>query len=143
MFRKGSEEKKDDERGRDNGEENSSKENFPEENPSKDENSEDIEIQEINLLKRDEIIKVPHRFNIMMILYNNRSVGFTLLSKILKLTPGNLDHHLKKLKELGWVENSTIFSYRPLSVISITEKGREIFQEYARELQDLLHQLKF
>ncbi|TFH29445.1 MAG: ArsR family transcriptional regulator [Promethearchaeota archaeon] len=135
MIQEGPEEKASSE-----GERKKNKESI-EKNPSENDYSEDREIQEINLLEQDEIIKIPHRFNIMMILYNNTSIGFTLLRKILKLTPGNLDHHLKKLKELEWVKNSTFFSYRPLSVISITEKGRDKFKKYVQELQELLHQV--
>ena len=99
------------------------------------------EYNQINILERDEIIKVPHRFNIMMLLYNHDTIGFSVLKKILKLTPGNLDHHLKKMKELGWIKDRTVFSYRPLTIITITDKGRFSFRKYVEELQSLLNNI--
>ena len=53
----------------------------------------------IPLLAVHDLLKVPLRFNIMFLLYNYDKLGFTQMQKLLHTTPGNLDHHLKKLKE--------------------------------------------
>jgi DNA-binding MarR family transcriptional regulator len=90
------------------------------------------------ILEKDEIILVPHRFNIMLLLYSEGEIGFTVLQKILQLTPGNLDHHIKKLKEKGWLRDKMIYSYRPLTVIEITDQGREAFYTHANRLKQVL-----
>ena len=90
------------------------------------------------ILKSSDIIKVPHRFNIMLLLYSHNKIGFTVLRKLLHLTAGNLEHHLKVLKDNGWVKEKTVFSFRPLLVIGITETGRINFQTQALKLKQLL-----
>ena len=94
------------------------------------------------ILESSDIIKVPHRFNIMLLLYTHNKIGFTALRKLLHLTAGNLEHHLKVLKDTSWVKERTIFSFRPLLVIEITETGRISFQTQALKLKQLLDHIK-
>lgn len=94
------------------------------------------------ILESSDIIKVPHRFNIMLLLYTHNKIGFTILRKLLHLTSGNLEHHLKVLKDTGWVKEKTIFSFRPLLVIEITETGRLSFQTQALKLKQLLDHIE-
>lgn len=94
------------------------------------------------ILESSDIIKVPHRFNIMLLLYTHNKIGFTILRKLLHLTAGNLEHHLTVLKDSGWIRERTIFSFRPLLVIEITEIGRINFQTEAMKLKQLLDHIK-
>ncbi len=94
------------------------------------------------LLESSGIINVPHRFNIMLLLFIHNKIGFTDLRKFLQLTSGNLEHHLKVLKDKGWVKERTIFSFRPLLAIEITKTGRNSFQTEAMKLKQLLDHIK-
>ena len=94
------------------------------------------------ILESSDIIKVPHRFNIMLLLYTHRKIGFTILRKLLHLTSGNLEHHLKVLKDTGWVKEKTVFSFRPLLVIEITETGRISFRTRSLKLKQLLDHIE-
>ncbi len=94
------------------------------------------------ILKSSDIIKVPHRFKIILLLYTHNKIGFTILRKLLHLTAGNLEHHLKVLKDKRWVKERTIFSFRPLLVIEITETGRISFQTQALKLKKLLDHIE-
>ncbi len=99
-------------------------------------------VKSSEILKKSDIIKVPHRFNIMLLLYTHNKIGFSILRNLLHLTAGNLDHHLKVLKDSGWIKERTIFSFRPLLVIEITEIGKINFQTQALKLKNLLDHIE-
>lgn len=90
------------------------------------------------LFTPNELLKVPLRFNIMFLLFNYSQMGFTELKKLLKCTPGNLDHHLKKLISAGWIENRIHFSPRPLKILRITLVGQENFSVQIQQLKKIL-----
>jgi len=102
-----------------------------------------VELVELGGL--DEQSKAFHtqpRFSIMYLLFLKRRVGFTELKNLLGLTPGNLDHHLRKLEAAGFVRNRKILSWRPLNMINITEEGASSFREYAIHLKELLKRIQ-
>ncbi|MBN2334794.1 transcriptional regulator [Candidatus Bathyarchaeota archaeon] len=78
----------------------------------------------------------------MFLLYLHRRVGFTELQRLLGVTPGNLDHHLRKLVEAGYVKTSHVLDWRPLKVVEITSVGAEAFRDYAAGMRELLEQIK-
>ena len=92
----------------------------------------------LDVLERGEIFTAQHRFTIMFLLYLHRKVGFTELQRLLDLTPGNLDHHLKKLAEAGYVKTSHILDWRPLKMVEITPLGSKEFRTYAIGMKELL-----
>ena len=92
----------------------------------------------LDVLERGEIFTAQHRFTIMFLLYLHRKVGFTELQRLLDLTPGNLDHHLRKLAEVGYVKMSHILDWRPLKMVEITSLGAEEFRTYAIGMKELL-----
>ena len=57
------------------------------------------------------------------------------------MTPGNIDHHLKKLEKVGLVRNRRVLSWRPLVVVEITSEGIEIFRKYIVRLRGLLEKI--
>lgn len=93
------------------------------------------------VLDRDGIFSAQHRFTIMLLLYLHKKAGFTELQKLLQLTPGNLDHHIRKLEEVGYVKTRHILDWRPLKVIEISKIGAQAFREYAINLKKLLEQI--
>ena len=94
------------------------------------------------ILKEGEIFQALPRLTIMLLLYLHKKVGFTELRKLLQLTPGNLDHHIRKLKDAGYLITRHAISWRPLVVIEITQEGANAFREYALTLRTLLETIK-
>ena len=96
----------------------------------------------LELVERSKHFHTQPRFSIMYLLFLRRRVGFTELRKLLDLSPGNLDHHLRKLEEVGLVRNRRVISWRPLIVVEITEEGAESFREYAMHLKTMLDHIE-
>jgi DNA-binding MarR family transcriptional regulator len=92
----------------------------------------------LDTLKQGEIFSAQHRFTIMFLLYLHRSAGFTELQRLLGVSPGNLDHHLRRLSEAGYVKTRHVLDWRPLKVVEITGLGARMFREYASEMRELL-----
>ncbi len=109
--------------------------------PSQNSVAEELTPVDIEVLPKSDIFGLPHRFNIMMILYNYERIGFTALRKTLNLTSGNLEHHMQKLIKLGWVHPFFVFSFRPLQYYKITKAGREEFKDHALKLRKILESL--
>ncbi len=99
-------------------------------------------IKPSTIILKKEIFSDQPRFTIMFLIYLNNTVGFTELQRLLKLTPGNLDHHIKKLKRAGYVIIRKKFSWRPLNVVEITEKGVEAFRNYSSHLKEMLKNIE-
>ena len=95
-----------------------------------------------DLIGKGEVFSAQPRFTIMFLLYIHRKIGFTELGKLLQLTPGNLDYHIRKLKEAKLVQDRKIISWRPLVVIEITHEGTQAFREYTIQLRKLLETIK-
>lgn len=94
-------------------------------------------------LKGDKLISHPTRFTICFLLYLHRRIGFAELQRLLDLTPGNLDSHLKKLNEAGYVEVRKVFTLRGLrTAVQITPTGSRAFREYAVKLREMLEKVK-
>jgi DNA-binding MarR family transcriptional regulator len=89
-----------------------------------------------------EVFSALHRLTIMLLLYLHKKVGFTELQKLLQLTPGNLDHHLRKLEQVGYIKTRKKLSWRPLIVVEITREGAEALRDYAITLRKLLETIK-
>jgi DNA-binding MarR family transcriptional regulator len=90
------------------------------------------------LSEEEKVFQSQPRFSIMYLLFLKRKIGFIDLKQLLNLTPGNLDHHIRKLEEIGLVHSRRTLSWRPLVVIYITSSGAEIFRKYISKLKLLL-----
>lgn len=90
----------------------------------------------------DEIFPTSVRFPIMLILYAHKKVGFTELQKLLHLTPGNLDFHIKRLEEVNYVRTrKSIFTGRVLKIVEITKQGELSFRDNVNKLRDILKKI--
>ena len=104
-----------------------------------------IELEEkepLEIFEAGGIFSAQQRFTIMLLLYLHKKVGFTELQNLLQLTPGNLDYHLRKLEEVGYVKTHHVLDWRPLKVVEISRHGTHAFREYAVNLRKLLDQIK-
>ena len=74
------------------------------------------------ILSADPQLQNPTRFAIMLLLRIKRRMFFSELQKALKLTPGNLGSHLKKLEDAGYVKIRKVFTpIRILTMVSISD----------------------
>jgi len=84
----------------------------------------------------DRIIHEPARLMIMTVLYAVTEADFLYLQRECGLTQGNLSSHLARLEAAGYVLIEKMFKGKyPLTVCSLTQKGRAAFEEYVRKLR--------
>ena|SRR5579864_3582641 len=84
----------------------------------------------------DRTIHEPARLMIVAMLYSVPEADFLYLQRELGLTQGNLSSHLARLEEERYVLVEKMFKGKyPLTVCSLTVKGREAFEEYARKIR--------
>ncbi|MDI6643404.1 MAG: transcriptional regulator [Candidatus Hodarchaeaceae archaeon] len=94
-------------------------------------------------LKSNKLISHPTRFTICFLLYFHRRIGFAELQRLLGLTPGNLDSHLRKLREAGYVEMRKVFTLRgPRTAVQITPIGSQGFREHAVKFRKMLEKIE-
>ena len=83
----------------------------------------------------DRLIHEPARLKLVALLYMLDSADFTFIMNQTGLTWGNLSSHMTKLEEAGYLEvEKTFKGRRPNTMLKLTEKGREAFQEYRRQM---------
>jgi DNA-binding MarR family transcriptional regulator len=67
------------------------------------------------------------------------TLSFTRLQDVLKLTPGNLITHLRKLEDAGYLTSETTGNGRASRTsIELTGQGRAALDAYTEALRDLL-----
>ena len=94
------------------------------------------------IISIDEIIHSPSRLAIMMFLLPRLKTTFGVLQEALGFTPGNLSAHLNKLENNGFIEVQKAFhDTKLITVIYLTEKGREKLQRYARSFIEILEKM--
>jgi DNA-binding MarR family transcriptional regulator len=84
----------------------------------------------------DRVIHEPARLMIMTVLYAVPEADFLYLQRECGLTQGNLSSHLAKLEEAKYVTILKTFKGKyPLTICSLTKKGREAFEDYVRKMR--------
>ena len=96
---------------------------------------------ELRELVKNHVLGNPIRLGIMLYLLPRGKVLFKELQKVLEVTPGNLDSHLKTLEKAGYVNLTKVFADRPRTAVEVTEKGAEETGKYLRMLKELLNQI--
>ena len=87
----------------------------------------------------DRTIHEPARLTIMLILDSVNEADFLYLQREGGFTQGNLSGHLAKLEEAGYVEIEKKFKGKvPLTVCSLTGKGKFAFTDYSNRMLGLL-----
>jgi DNA-binding MarR family transcriptional regulator len=95
-------------------------------------------LQELATL--DRVIHEPARLMIMTVLYAVSEADFLYLQNECGLTQGNLSSHLARLEEEKYVLVQKTFKGKyPLTLCSLTQKGRKAFEEYARIMRAATH----
>ncbi len=107
---------------------------------SKDKNNTLDEIYTLNSI--DKLIHEPARLNIMTYLYVIESADFLFIMRQTGLTFGNLSSHMNKLEEAGYIEIIKEFvGKKPHTMLKLTEKGRNAFDEYKKQMKQFFNEL--
>jgi DNA-binding MarR family transcriptional regulator len=94
-------------------------------------------------IKLDKILHQKARLGIMSILMVSQEAEFNYLKEKLKLTDGNLSTHLSLLEKEKFIEIKKKFvKKKPKTVCQITETGRKAFEEYLRNLEKIIRDIK-
>ncbi|MDD4904391.1 MAG: transcriptional regulator [Candidatus Bipolaricaulis sp.] len=90
----------------------------------------------------DRVIHEPARLLLVAHLYVVESADYVFLMQNTDFTWGNLSSHLSKLEEAGYVEIVKDFVGRkPHTMVKLTAAGRQAFDTYRRQMQELLADL--
>lgn len=85
----------------------------------------------------DKIIHEPARLKIIAQLYVVESVDFLFLMRQTGLSQGNVSGHLSKLEDADYVKIEKGYKgKRPQTMISLTKKGREMFEKYIHTMRE-------
>ena len=89
-----------------------------------------------NITSVDKLIHEPARLNIMTHLYVIESADFLFMMRQTGLTFGNLSAHMSKLENAGYIEIIKEFvGKKPHTMLKLTEKGRQAFEEYRKKMK--------
>lgn len=87
----------------------------------------------------DVIIHGKIRLGIMAYLASVGSASFVDLREKTQSTDGNLSDHLSKLEKAKYIKiNKKFAKKKPLTIISLTKKGRNAWIKYLTKMQALL-----
>ena len=90
----------------------------------------------------DRTIHEPARLLLLIYLYAVEQADFTFLRKQTGMTQGNLSSHLSKLESAGYIQSEKQFrNKRPLTLIRISEQGREAFVSYVKGMNHYFNDL--
>jgi DNA-binding MarR family transcriptional regulator len=91
------------------------------------------------VLEIDRIIHEPARFLVLTYLYVVENADFLFLMNQTGLTRGNLSSHLSKLEAAGYIQIQKEFVNKlPHTLLSLTPAGRTAFEEYRKQMQQVL-----
>ena len=83
----------------------------------------------------DRTIHEPARLLLLIYLFSVEKADFTFLKLQTGMTQGNLASHLNKLESAGYIHTEKIFkNKRPLTLISISDTGKNAFISYVKEM---------
>jgi len=92
----------------------------------------------LELLKLNRLIHDPGRLLILTFLYPVAKLDYLELKKRIRFSAGNLSSHLSKLEKAGYVLIQKGFKGKyPITVCSMTKRGREALALYAEMLRQI------
>ena len=91
----------------------------------------------------NKIIHERVRLAIMSALITRENLTFPELKEMLQVTDGNLSVHASILEKHGLIRAVKDFNgKKPRTTFSITTEGKQQFQQYIEELEEMLVQVK-
>ena len=90
----------------------------------------------------DQIIHTPARLMVLTYLFVVDSADYVFLMRLTGLTWGNLFTHLTKLENAGYIKiEKTFKGKKPFTIIHLSEKGRDAFRKYKKNMKQILNDL--
>lgn len=91
------------------------------------------------IINIDPVVHAPIRLAVLSVLMAVDNASFAFLKESTAASDGNLSTHLSKLEEKGLVAiEKTYKGKKPLTLCSITEKGRVAFLNYIGQLESFI-----
>lgn len=91
----------------------------------------------------DRLIHEPSRLAIMAVLSSCDRADFTYLLNATSISKGNLSAHLKKLRDVGYIDILKSFKGNyPNTSCKLTSEGRRAFNEYRKQYLKVAQSLK-
>lgn len=88
----------------------------------------------------DPVLNTPVRLAVISILIKVKHADFNSLMEATETTQGNMSHQLKRLHEEGYITIEKTFKGNyPLTICSITHKGKKAFEKYVAAIKQYLH----
>ena len=88
----------------------------------------------------DPVLNTPVRLAIVSMLIKVKQADFNTLMEATETTQGNMSHQLKRLNAEGYIHvEKTFRGNYPLTVCSLTPKGRKAFENYVEAIKKYLH----
>jgi DNA-binding HxlR family transcriptional regulator len=88
----------------------------------------------------DPVLNTPVRLAIVSMLMKVKQADFNTLMEATETTQGNMSHQLKRLHNDGYIRIEKTFKGNyPLTVCSLTPKGRKAFENYVLAIKKYLH----
>ena len=108
---------------------------------SKTEEPDVAKITEIkdSFVEVDSFLHEPIRLQIMTYLNAVEKADMIFLKNMLNITWGNLSFHTTKLEEKEYLQiKKTFIAKKPHTIIQITEKGKNKFEDYRKAMKNFL-----
>lgn len=91
----------------------------------------------------DPVLHHPTRLKLVMLMAASTSASFNELAKEAKLTPGNLQSHIKALETAGYVEAwRSLVDLKPRMRYRLTEDGRAALRVYCAQLTETVRSIE-
>ncbi len=88
----------------------------------------------------DPVLNTPVRLAVVSVLIKVKQADFNTLMEATKTTQGNMSHQLKRLNDEGYITIEKTFKGNyPLTVCTLTKKGRNSFEQYVESIKKYLH----
>lgn len=88
----------------------------------------------------DPVLNSPVRLAIVSMLIKVKQADFNTLMEATQTTQGNMSHQLKRLNSEGYINIKKTFKGNyPLTVCSLTPKGKKAFEKYVEAIKKYLH----
>lgn len=87
----------------------------------------------------DPLLHAELRLAVMSLLISADEAEFPYIKEQTGATAGNLSVQIDKLSTAGYIEiEKTFKGKRPCTICRITQKGRQVFEQYVEALRDYL-----
>ena len=88
----------------------------------------------------DPVLNTPVRLAVVSVLIKVKQADFNTLMEATQTTQGNMSHQLKRLNEEGYISIEKTFKGNyPLTICTLTTKGKKAFEQYVESIKKYLH----